>query len=99
LRLTVMPRCWYGGAGRSGDENRVDHMWGGPLYGRCGPVLLNARIRIRASLNRSRAATCRDFACKIREIGWLFCAVPENRFNWLKHSQSSLIAMMMQRAY
>jgi hypothetical protein len=48
----------------------------------------------------SRAATCRDFACEIREILGLFCATPENRFKiWLKRSQSSLTSMMKQKAY
>jgi len=42
------------------------------IYGPCGRVLLNARSRILNSLNQSRAATCQDFACEIREIGDYF---------------------------
>ena len=26
IGLTVMPRSWYVGTGRAGDENRVDHI-------------------------------------------------------------------------
>jgi hypothetical protein len=34
----------------------------------------------RNSLNQSRAAPCGGFACEIREIRGLFCAIRENRF-------------------
>jgi hypothetical protein len=51
--------------------------------------MLNGRTRIRYSLNQSRAATCRDFACGVREIGGYFGRSRKTvARNWLKHSQS-----------
>ena len=64
-----------------------------------GPVLLNARSRIRNSQEYSRAATCQDFACEIREIGDHFGRSGKT----VRHSQSDhafpLATMMKQKAY
>jgi hypothetical protein len=51
-------------------------------------VVLNRRTRIRNALEYSRAATCRDFACGIREIGRYFARSRKTGSNWLKRSQS-----------
>jgi hypothetical protein len=51
-------------------------------------VLLNGRSRIRNALDYSRAATCRDFACGVRETGAISRDPGKQGQNWPKRSQS-----------
>ena len=52
--------------------HRCPRTWATGIYGPIWSWAAHGRSRIRNSLNQSRATTCRDFACGVREIRVIF---------------------------
>jgi hypothetical protein len=76
----VVARCQNGGGPArlwaAIDARRAGHGYLWPVWS----CAANGRSRIRNSLNQSRVAICRRFACGIREIGGLFLRGPGKQF-------------------